>query len=92
MKLPPFVYTRRWLVIMGLTVTLACMIAVLVYLGYRSQDATADNSSTKTEQSTNSAEQANESTSSASTTKTNEIASGSTASAELTASAESTMS
>lgn len=91
MKLPPFVYTRRWLVIMGLTVTLACMIGVLVYLGYRSQDASADNNSTNTEESTSSATPASESTPSASSSETNEITLGSTASAELTASAKSTM-
>lgn len=90
MKLPQFVYTRRWFVIMGLAVTLGCLIGVLTYIGYRNEDAAADNSSTNN-QSSSSAQESSESTPSASQSETNEIAPGSTASAALTASAKSTM-
>lgn len=89
MKLPPFIYTHRWFIIIGLATTLGCLIGVLVYIGFQIQDADAENS--VKQESSSSAQQSTESASTAAKNKTNEISQGAKASTELENSATDTM-
>jgi hypothetical protein len=51
MKIPPFIYTRRSFVIIGLMVTLVCLMWVVSFQGVRSQFDEADDNRTTMESS-----------------------------------------
>ncbi len=94
MKLPSFIYTRRWFVIIGLVVTLGCLVGVLIYQSGqdRNREVQADNlkNQESNQESSSSAQPSNQSTSSAST-PTTKPTSTHKASSETTVQAEQAM-